>query len=69
MKFIETVEKAFDKKASLDFYPQQKRDVIKTGADTSLIQDWINYRPFTSLEKGIMFFAEWYKKSNAIKYC
>ena len=69
MKFIETLEKAFDKKASLDFYPKQKGDVIKTGADTSLIQDWINYRPFTSLEKGIMIFTEWYKKSNAIKYC
>jgi UDP-glucuronate 4-epimerase len=69
MKFIETLERAFDKKASLDFYPKQKGDVIKTGADTSLIQDWINYKPFTSLEKGVMIFTEWYKKSNATKYC
>ena len=68
MQFIETLEKSFDKKADLEFYPRQKGDVLKTGADTSLIQNWINYKPYTSLEKGINEFADWYKKSNAIKY-
>jgi len=68
MKFIEILEKSLNKKAKLEFYPRQKGDVVKTGADTSLIEEWINYKPFTDLEKGVKLFAEWYINSNAIKY-
>ena len=62
------LEKVFNKKAKLDFYPRQPGDVVKTGADISLIEEWINYRPKTSLETGIKFFADWYKKYDALKY-
>ena len=68
MDFIKVLEKSFNKKAILDFYPRQPGDVIKTGADTSLIEDWINYKPTTSLEKGIKLFTRWYKNYDAIKY-
>ena len=68
MRFIQVLEKSLNKKAILEFYPRQKGDVIKTGADTFLIEDWINYKPFTSLEKGLKSFADWYQVSNAIKY-
>ncbi len=68
MDFIKVLEKSFNKKAILDFYPRQPGDVIKTGADTSLIEDWINYKPTTSLEKGIKLFTSWYKNYDAIKY-
>ena len=68
MDFIKVLEKSFNKKAILDFYPRQPGDVIKTGADTSLIEDWISYKPTTSLEKGIKLFTSWYKNYDAIKY-
>ena len=68
LQFIQVLEKSLNKKAILEFYPRQKGDVIKTGADTFLIEDWINYKPFTSLEKGLKSFADWYQVSNAIKY-
>ncbi len=69
MDFIKLLEKFLNKKAKLEFYPAQLGDVVKTSADTSLIEDWINYRPSTSLEKGIKLFIEWYQNNEAIKYC
>ncbi len=68
MKFIQTLEKSLNKKAELEFFPRQKGDVIKTGADTSLLEEWVSHKPFTSLEKGLKLFADWYQISNAIKY-
>lgn len=68
MDFIKILENFLNKKAKIEFYPEQPGDVIKTGADTSLIEEWINYSPSTSLENGIKFFTDWYKNNNAIKY-
>jgi len=66
--FIEILERFFEKKANLEFYPRQPGDVVKTGANTSLIGEWINYIPQTSLEKGLKHFVEWYKNFEGIKY-
>ena len=41
MDFIKILEKAFNKKARLEYYPRQPGDVIKTGADISLIEGWL----------------------------
>ena len=60
LDFIKTLEKHFNKKANLEFYPLQPGDVIKTGADTKLLEDWISYCPSTSLDKGIKLFKDWY---------
>ena len=68
LKFIEILEKSFNKKAFLEFYPRQQGDVIKTEADTTLIKEWINYKSTTPLDKGLKLFADWYINSNAIKY-
>ncbi len=68
LEFIRILERFLNKKAKLEFYPVQPGDVIKTAADTSLIEDWINYTPSTSLEEGIKFFTDWYKNNDAIKY-
>ena len=38
----------------------QPGDVKDTLGDNSLLENWIDFRPNTSLEKGIQIFAEWY---------
>ena len=35
-------------------------DVKSTFADTSLLEDWINYKPKTSIKDGVNKFVEWY---------
>ena len=41
----------------------QLGDVKKTYADTSYIKELINFKPKTSLEKGIREFVKWYKEN------
>ena len=41
MEFIKILENFLNKKAKIEFYPEQPGDVIRTGADTSLIEEWI----------------------------
>ncbi len=68
LDFIRILEESLNKKANLELYPRQPGDVVKTGADTSLIEAWIKYKSKTSLEKGTKIFAEWYKDFDGIKY-
>ena len=61
LDFIETLEKAIGIEAKKNFMDMQDGDVVSTYADTSdLIKDF-DYKPDTSLEKGITEFIEWYK--------
>ena len=39
----------------------QKGDVVSTSSDTSKLEDWINFKPNTSIETGIKLFVNWYK--------
>jgi UDP-glucuronate 4-epimerase len=63
LDFIRTLEGAFDVKAQLDFQPMQPGDVPATHADTSKLQDWVGYKPTTSLEAGLREFARWYNRA------
>ena len=38
----------------------QPGDVTETSADTNLLQNWIDYKPNTSIKEGIHKFAKWY---------
>ena len=60
LDFIKILEKSLNKKAKLEFYPRQPGDVLKTGPDISLIEEWIDYNPSTSLEKGVDIFVKWF---------
>jgi UDP-glucuronate 4-epimerase len=62
MYFIETLEKAMGKKATKDFLPMQDGDVMKTFADVSELEADFNYHPTTSVELGVVFFVNWFKK-------
>lgn len=62
LDFVKTLEKTIGKKAILDMQPMQPGDVKETYADISHLESFINYKPNTSLEKGISDFIAWYKE-------
>lgn len=61
LKFIETLENAFERKAEKVFMPMQAGDVKRTWAETSALESATNYKPQTELNVGIGHFAEWFK--------
>ena len=61
MKFIRAMEDAFGRESIKDFQPMQPGDVVATAADTSALEEWVGFRPTTSIEFGIQKFAAWYK--------
>jgi UDP-glucuronate 4-epimerase len=63
LDFIRTLEHAVGVKAELDFQPMQPGDVPATHADTRKLQEWVGYKPTTSLETGLGHFARWYNQA------
>ena len=61
MDFIEAIETSLQIKAKKNYLPIQPGDVQATFADTKLLEDWIAFKPSTSIEEGINNFIEWYK--------
>ena len=61
MEFIETIENELGQKALKNFLPMQPGDVKSTLADTLLLEDWINYKPSTTLKDGVNKFVKWYR--------
>ena len=61
MDFIGILESAFGTTAEKEFLPMQAGDVKATYADTSALEAWVGFKPYTPLKEGIAKFAEWYK--------
>ena len=47
-------------KAIKKFLPIQPGDVEATSANTDLLEEWIGFKPLTTIEKGVHNFAKWY---------
>jgi len=60
--FIHCIEKNLNKKADIILEPTPKGDIPKTFSDISDMVKDFNYKPKTSVEKGIKNFIEWYKE-------
>ena len=60
--FIEIIEEIIGKKALKNLLPMPKGDVESTLADTDLLENYISFKPNTSLRYGINKFYIWYKK-------
>ena len=58
--FIDLLEKNLGKKAIKELQPIQPGDVVSTAAKMDLLNSWVDYKPTTSIEKGIQLFSEWY---------
>ncbi|KZR93735.1 UDP-glucose 4-epimerase [Synechococcus sp. MIT S9509] len=62
LRFIEVMEQALGKDAIKDFQPMQPGDVVATAADTQALEEWVGFRPSTSIEEGVDRFARWYRE-------
>jgi UDP-glucuronate 4-epimerase len=60
-EYIFQIEKELGIKAIIDYQPMQKGDVVSTSSNTSKLENWINFKPNTSIERGIKLFINWYK--------
>ena len=61
MDFITAIENNLGIEAKKDFCDMQPGDVSCTSADTSKLEKWINFKPNTSVNKGIKEFINWYR--------
>lgn len=60
LKFIETLENAFEKKAEKVFMPMQAGDVKRTWAETDCLRLYVDYKPITKMLFGLNTFALWF---------
>jgi len=61
MDYIAAVEKALGKKAEVDLLPLQPGDVPDTYADVADLIEQFQYKPATSVERGVVNFVAWYR--------
>lgn len=64
MQYIEALEKALGKTAKKNFMDIQPGDVPATHADVSKLEEYVNFKPQTTVEEGVKRFVEWYKNIN-----
>ncbi len=62
MKYIEELELALGLKANKVFLEMQPGDVPITESDCSLLEEYVSYKPETSIRTGIKNFVTWYKE-------
>lgn len=60
MTYVENLEKALGKTAIKKMIDIQPGDVPATNADTTALEEYIRYKPQTSVKDGVRKFAEWY---------
>lgn len=63
MTYIEALEKALGKTALKNMMDIQPGDVAATHADTTALEEYVKFKPQTSVEEGVSKFVEWYLKS------
>ncbi|NKB57500.1 MAG: NAD-dependent epimerase/dehydratase family protein [Alphaproteobacteria bacterium] len=66
LRFIELIEQAMGRKATLDLQPMQPGDVKETFADIEAIRRDFGFEPRTSIEDGIPKFIEWFRGYNGV---
>ena len=61
LQYVNCLEAALDIKAIKIMSEMHPGDVIETHADTLLIEKYIDFKPNTSIETGILNFVQWFK--------
>jgi UDP-glucuronate 4-epimerase len=61
MEYIEAVEAALGRKATMNLLPMQPGDVPATYADTRELEAWTGFRPATPVRQGVENFVAWYR--------
>ena len=62
MHYIEALEQALGVMAVKQMKPMQLGDVPITAADTSELEDWVSFKPNTSVKEGVAKFVAWYRE-------
>ncbi|HDS7709495.1 NAD-dependent epimerase [Klebsiella pneumoniae] len=62
MDYITALEDALGIEAKKNMMPMQPGDVMETSADTTDLYNTIDFKPETSVRKGVENFVCWYKK-------
>ena len=62
IRYIECIEAAVGKKASMKFLPLQPGDVPRSFADIDALAADVGFRPSTPIEVGIDRFVKWYRE-------
>lgn len=61
MQYIQYIEQALGKKATIEFRPLAPGDMVSTVADCSALEKLVGFRPRTSLQEGVEESIAWYK--------
>jgi len=64
MDFIKEIEKNLNKESEKDFVGNNITNIRYAGADTTLLEEAIDFKPSTSYKIGIKKFIDWYLKYN-----
>ena len=62
MDYITAIEQAIGIEAVKEFLPMQPGDARATNADMSRLDDWVGFKPNTSVTEGVAKFVAWYRK-------
>ena len=60
-QYIEALEEALGKKAIKELLPMQPGDVPVAASDTTLLEEWLDFKPNTPIKEGVANFVRWYK--------
>jgi UDP-glucuronate 4-epimerase len=60
MDYIAAIEKSLGTVAKKNYLPMQPGDVKSTAADTTSLEDWVQFRPDTPVNLGVSRFIDWY---------
>ena len=61
MTYIHALEEILGKEAKKNFLPMQAGDVRETAANTQALEQWVNFKPSTSVLAGIRYFVDWFR--------
>jgi UDP-glucuronate 4-epimerase len=65
-QLVTEIENVMEKKATIEFQPEQAGDVPHTFADISKARSLLNYQPSTQLKDGLKNFYEWFLKNENV---
>ena len=60
LDYITALEQALGIEARKNFLEMQPGDVVATAADTQRLNDWVGFKPDTSVQAGVEKFVDWY---------
>ena len=58
--YISAIEKHLNRKAKIILEEMQPGDVEATYANNESLEDWIGYKPSTTIDEGVKNFIDWY---------